>query len=380
LFESLDGKIDTETMTGFNKMYVMIPVMLAARKIDGENPDTVFWLRVAYAVVQTVILLLVAYTYVHASMAAKGKDQSKVVYVPPPPQVCLISLACLLLSISENTNRLIFPHQIHDSQPFADPKGKKKYTETLFGSHVLNQARSLLGSTLFGLCLTLGLHYYRGMVIGLAIQAIMGPLNMAENALIKALVVGDGIKPGIFGDKTAEQLTDDDEVVDAQGNPVARALTRNGQKKTFEEILLDTWDDGAKADLRPLMSAISKKNCNYSTKENGWTPLMILSGLGVKGSASAIRQVLELGGDPAKVDSEGWNALHWAAFHGSVEGAKALRDEIQLLSVKDKEGKTPLMHARAEGNEEVAKILEKMEEINGDKAKPEDDEGLRKRK
>jgi hypothetical protein len=72
-------------MAGFNKMFVMVPVMLAARKIDGEDPTVVYWLRVSYAVVQTFCVLAVVYTYIQAS-AVSGKNQG-VVYVPPPPQV-----------------------------------------------------------------------------------------------------------------------------------------------------------------------------------------------------------------------------------------------------------------------------------------------------
>lgn len=273
-------------------------------------------------------------------------------------------------------------------KPFADPNAKKKYTETAYGAHVLSQARSLLGSTLFGIALTAGLHFYRGMVIGLFMQAVMGPLNMVDNALVKAVLVGKGIRPEdkIFQEKAADELTADDEVVDESGNPVVRSITNNrsagasagttDKTKSLEDIMLDTWDDAAKADIGPLMNALNKKNCNHRTKESGWTPLMILSGLSVKGSGSAIRQVKELGGNPAIVDADGWNAMHWAGFHGSLEAAKALRDEGKLYLVKDKEGKTAIEHARAEGNDDVAKVLEELEAANSTKK----DDGLRKRK
>jgi hypothetical protein len=253
--------------------------------------------------------------------------------------------------------------------------------------HLVSQARSLLGSTLFGIAMTSGLHFYRGMVIGLAIQSIMGPINLTDNKLVKSFCFGIGADgETLFDEKTAEELTNDDEVVDESGNPVVRTI--GGTTKTikstpvsFEDLLLDTWDDGAKADLGPLMAAITKKNANHKTKENGWTPLMILSGLGgVKGNGSAIRQVIALGGDPGITDVEGWNAMHWAAFHGSAEAAKVLATEGdgKLWDVKDKEGKKALEHARAEGNDDVAKVLEEIEEdLKAPKAK---DDGLRKRK
>lgn len=223
--------------------------------------------------------------------------------------------------------------------------------------------------------MTVGLHYYRGMVMGLAIQAVMAPLNLIENPLIKALFLGNGLSAEgrIFGEKTVTELTENDEIVDEQGNSVVRQAVQSESAattaaaatagktttQTLEEILLDTWDAGSKADLAPLMAALNKKNCNYQTKEDSWTPLMVLAGLGAKGTASAIRQLLDgLGANPAICDKEGWNALHWAAFHGSIEGAKELRKEVKLLSSKDKEGLTPLEIARKENNDLVADIFE----------------------
>lgn len=72
-------------MVQFNKMFVMLPVMLMARKLDSEDPKIIYWLRVAYAVVQFLYVLIVGYTYVQASTTAKGDD--RVVYVPPATMV-----------------------------------------------------------------------------------------------------------------------------------------------------------------------------------------------------------------------------------------------------------------------------------------------------
>lgn len=237
----------------------------------------------------------------------------------------------------------------------------------------MSTARSLLGSTLFGVAMTLGLHYYRGMIMGLAMQAIMAPLNLAENALVKALVLGNGLRPEdrIFNEKVAAELTADDEVVDEQGNAVVRSVTHqagaaegtDGQEekvKPFEDVLLDTWDAGTKADLSELMTYVNKKNCNYQTKEDKWTALMILAGLqSIPGTASAIRQVQDLGGNCAIVDKEGWTSLHWAAFHGSVEAAKVFaKSDAKLLTVQDHEGMTPVELAKKEKNDNVAAIFE----------------------
>jgi ankyrin repeat protein len=228
--------------------------------------------------------------------------------------------------------------------------------------------------------MTAGLHYYKGMLAGLAIQTVMAPLNLAENAIVKALVLGQGIREEdkIFEEKTASELTADDEVVDGQGNTIPRnrlgssaaannAITGGGRagstadpNKKLEEIMLDTWDAGANADLTELMSALNKKNCNYQTSEDQWTCLMLLSGLGgVSGTTTAIRHVWhELGADAALTDKEGWNAAHWAAFHGSIDAAKELRKDTSLLKVKDKEGNTPIETAKNEKNDQVASLFE----------------------
>lgn len=362
----------------FNKMFVMLPVMFAARKLDGEDPMIVYYLRIAYGIVQALCVVAVLYTYMQAS-AASTKYPNKIIYVPPA------------------------------ATPFQDPNAeKKKYTEANYGAHVLSTARSLLGSTLFGVCMTVGLHVYKGMVVGLAMQAVMGPLNLAENPLVKALFLGSGsISPEdkLFEEKAANELTADDEVVDASGNPLVRdkasgddkgkgssnnkkaiAAGKGGKKEetkkmmSLEEVILDTWDSGDKADISNLMSALTKQNCNHQTKDDQWTALMVLSGLGqIKGTASAIRQAIKLGANPAISDNDGWNALHWAAFHSSPEAAKELVKDPSLLETTCKEGLTPLETATKENNKDVAKVLEEAE-ASGEAATSDDADGMRKRK
>lgn len=71
----------------FNKMFVMLPVMLAARKLDGEDPDVIFMLRCAYGAVQSIALIAVCLIYLKATAAASDRKNAIKIYVPPPPQV-----------------------------------------------------------------------------------------------------------------------------------------------------------------------------------------------------------------------------------------------------------------------------------------------------
>lgn len=265
----------------------------------------------------------------------------------------------------------------------------------MLNEHILSVARGMISSTIMGICMTVGLHYYKGMIVGLAIQSIMTPFNLAENALVSALIFKGGLsnikQKRIFGEKVREELKATDEVTDAQGNPIVLSKTGNkkikdGEKsKSFEDILLDTWDLGAEADIAPLMTALNKKNINYATQESKWTPLMIMSGLGAKGAVAAMKEMQKLEANPSQADQEGWNALHWSAYHGSADAAKCLLAKdgfdgivLGLDKVADKEGKTPLDHAKDEGNHDVAKVIE--EAIASSASESGTDEGIRKRK
>ena len=61
--------------------------MLAARKLDGEDPKIVLYLRCAYAAVQTVAVFIVLLIYFKANSASKESANAVKIYVPPPPQV-----------------------------------------------------------------------------------------------------------------------------------------------------------------------------------------------------------------------------------------------------------------------------------------------------
>lgn len=83
---------------GFNKMFVMLPVMLAARKLDGENPDTIQMVRIAYGLVQLICVSLVLYAY----FVASAVTSSTAVLVPPAPTVrsfgWVVATGCLAVT------------------------------------------------------------------------------------------------------------------------------------------------------------------------------------------------------------------------------------------------------------------------------------------
>ena len=81
---------------GFNKLFVMAPVMLAARKLDAEDPTTVQYLRIAYGSMQSICVLVVLYTFYKAT-SLSGNATSNIVFVPAPPTVRFVEAPCGLV-------------------------------------------------------------------------------------------------------------------------------------------------------------------------------------------------------------------------------------------------------------------------------------------
>jgi len=350
-----------------NKMFVMLPMIYLTRKLDGEDPDVIKYCRMTYATVQVIILTGVAYVYVAANQSSKrGKT---VIYVPPPKN----------------------PLQDAMADPNAEPP-KQKYTRKTYEEHIRSLITALLSSTMMGIVFTAGLHWYKGMIVGMAMQAVMGPLNFFENPLVKIYIFGSTKKLGeedmsirVFDEKHEGELGASDEIVDKEGNVLAlgkaenaaaknrsKAITAGAQKKevpnkqtAWETVLLDLWDSGQAADASKLIKMLNKSNVNNAESENGWTALMIIAGLPkCKNMSAALKALKEAGADASAVDGDGWNALHWACHHNNVDAARsllapALFDGVRsgLYKAKDKENNTPEDCARTEKNTSVGAVV-----------------------
>ena len=81
--------------------------------------------------------------------------------------------------------------------------------------------------------------------------------------------------------------------------------------------------------------------------------------------AAVLQWALENGASAVDTDKEGWNALHWAAFHNHPEAAQVLlrdggstaAERASLLLRKTDKGETPLEVAVTERNEDVANLI-----------------------
>ena len=102
---------------GIGKMALIVPVMLYARKLDSEDEDVVFQLRVAYGVMQVLCFLVLGYMFSLTLNVSALPNASTAVCVPPKPG------------------------------PFDDPKAKKTYKKSTYGELYVEQVRALFGSS-----------------------------------------------------------------------------------------------------------------------------------------------------------------------------------------------------------------------------------------
>lgn len=81
------------------------------------------------------------------------------------------------------------------------------------------------------------------------------------------------------------------------------------------------------------------------------------------GDVKIINTLLQLKANPTLVDEEGWNCIHWAAYHSNVAAVEvmleggAVNSVIELLLVQNKDKLTPLDLAIKEGNNDFASWL-----------------------
>jgi ankyrin repeat protein len=73
--------------------------------------------------------------------------------------------------------------------------------------------------------------------------------------------------------------------------------------------------------------------------------------------AEVVRDLLRRGADPARRDSIGWSALHWAALKGRTDVVRVLLDGGASVSSRDPAGNTALLLAARQGRTETVELL-----------------------
>jgi len=162
----------------------MLPVMYYSRQLDSEDPNVVFMLRCSYAAATVITLLMIAFLHTKVSSST---DADTVVYVPKAAGF------------------------------MDDPKAPKKYTKSSALKLQNDKIQELIQQTGMSMLMTCGLHYYKGMVMGLAMQSVMGPFGLYENPLVQKFLLSSDKEKRFFGEKTEDEITDEDTIIEMKG-------------------------------------------------------------------------------------------------------------------------------------------------------------------
>lgn len=230
--------------------------------------------------------------------------------------------------------------------------------------------------------------FYAGIVLPMAIQCIMMPLNLIEEPVLVKYIFGPLLGWPVPERPYGELLEDPaapapraraavgDAAAPGEAGDAGAAAGPASADVECEEAVLGLWEAKEPLDVAVFEHLRAQgKDVNYATAEGRWTALHVTAGSAVHGPRDVTR-LLELGADPSRTDADGWTPLHWAAHHGvpaairtmcdaygpppaaggsAAAGKKRVRlgdsdDLAALLRVADAKGRTALAVAREAGN------------------------------
>ncbi|KAG6576215.1 Protein involved in inorganic phosphate transport [Phytophthora cinnamomi] len=337
------------------RMFIMLPMIFLMGKIDFENETTLMAARTAFFVCQATALLVGLYL----KQLIERKHDTRKIFVPGP------------------------------KSPFDQSPNYAELTETTYEAHELAKANEFIKQTLIGAGISSLIHFKMGVNHVVMIQSVMMPMNLWDNPLVQAYLLGrrngriwNERLEGESAEEAAAAAGVDAPTAAAAAAPAAAAAEKEGKSASPEEAIAAALAAGADADFDALWTAVKAK-VNAKTDEDQWTALMVACGSPVD-TDDFIKKVVKAGADVLAVDGDGWTALHWSAFHGRPEAAEALLSSIsaakreQLLAVKASDGCTAAEVAKREENGDVVEVLAGFSSQGGDSK--DEDSTLRQRK
>ncbi|CAH0485155.1 unnamed protein product [Peronospora farinosa] len=334
------------------RMFIMLPMMFLMGKIDFENETLLFAARTAFLMCQAIALLVGLYL----KQLIQRKQDTRKIFVPGV------------------------------KSPFDQSPNYAELTETTYEAHELAKANEFIKQTLIGAGISSFIHFKMGVNHVVMIQSVMMPINLWDNPLVQAYLLGR--RHGRIWNERLEGESAEDAAAAAGETTIATATAEDVQEKknisselTPEEAIAHALAAGVDADFDALWNVVKRK-VNAKTDEDQWTALMVACGSPVD-TDEFIKKLVKAGINVLAVDGDGWTALHWSAFHGRPEAAEALLSSIsatkreKLLAVKASDGRTAAEVAKGEENADVVAIVASFAK---DKASDDETSTLRQRK
>ncbi|DAZ99045.1 TPA: hypothetical protein N0F65_010931 [Lagenidium giganteum] len=311
------------------RMFIMLPMIFLMGKVDFENPMILNSARAAFLFCQLLSILLGLYI----KKQIEAKNDRRKIFVPAP------------------------------ASPFDQSPNYDNLTETTYVEHETTKAGEFLKQTLIGAGISSFIHFRIGVNHVVLIQAVMTPMNLYDNPLVQAYVLGKR-NGRIWNERLeGESASDAAAAAGAATDKKSAAAGKKAADLSPEEAIAKTLAAGVDADFDELWEAV-KSAINTQTKEDKWNALMVACGSPID-TEEFIRKIVQAGIDVTAVDGDGWSALHWSAFHGRPEAAEALLESctpakrVVLLNIKANDGRTATEVAEGESNDDVVEVIAK---------------------
>ena len=291
-----------------SKALIALPLLLVAQKLDWTDENVVFYARAAFVVGQAVSILLF---FLAKQAAEKNKDNTRVWAIMTPNPLGGL---------------------------FGGASGAGKYEATTLAEldmkHASEGLRNAMNSTLMiGL-----LVYYMNVQVPLVINAVTAPVTAFTSPVVRRMLFGNKEKgqyneeytrPAGTGEVAATDASTTGASQEGSATDAGSAVQPAKLAEDWDEVIWRSWEHKDAMDMGTIAGMVDAgADVNTHAPHGGWTALHVAAG-SPQNPAESARTLVQLGADPAAVDEDGWQPLHWAAMHDSAEGVEGLLSAVQ---------------------------------------------------
>lgn len=353
---------------------------------DWKNPTVVIYVQIAFVIANLAYLGLI---YLLPERIAAAKDETFVWVPEPKAKKDIWSQFMPNPEEVEVQQKLV---ELRKTDPDL-PERNVVYTKKTRKEQETLAAQTALQESIGAAAQPLVFSKFMNIHVMLGISLLKIPLNIFRNPLIMKHFFGVPFNPNErpFGVLLREPV-ETDEVVQETSESIENSsstTSNTGQgvlvsggvnkKKIYvedsEEAVYQCWESHVtEAEFVNVFESLKVekgRDINYQTVEKSWTALMVVSG-SVQYRSGDVKRLIELGADPALVDSEGCTAFHWAAIHDCAFAVEALCEKYGFIreSSKDKRKKTVNssddFHANANSLKRILSIKDKIKGLTAE--------------
>lgn len=338
-------------------MMVLLPMMWVMGKINFEEGNILLYARIAFFTAQLLQAVLALYIKMQVVNTADKRTKILVPEAKPP---------------SFN----LTPPEERESVPM---------TETTYYDHESAKVKELLTQCVMGVCISSFIHFKFGVNQVVVMQSVMIPLNLFDQPLFRKYIlrserVWEEQTPGEITQTKKQQVNKASE----KGLPSSESLDSFEPVLDAKGAITNAWDYPTLENANLLFQMV-KDTPNVVSKDDGWTALMVLAAMPID-TTSMIKQLLQQENIQVELtDNDGWNVLHWCAYHNSPKSAQVILSTLEkprlkaLCTQSSRDGKSPIELAQEQKNDSMVMILASFadETLSDESAK---EETIRQRK